>query len=54
MPDFSEFAPKPSKKQITLYHKWRTYLKDSKLSIDEQHKRAADFAGCNRTVPDAD
>ena len=52
--DWSDLKPKtrkPTKRERALYNKWRKYLSDSKLSIDEQHIRAAAFASNNRKVP---
>lgn len=42
---------RPTKKQERLYKQWRAYLKDSRLSEDEQHARAAAFADRNREAP---
>ncbi len=44
--DFSDMAPKkrkPTRKERALYKRWRKYLCNSKLTIDEQHRRAAAF-----------
>jgi len=44
--DFSDMAPKkrkPTRKERALYKRWRKYLSDSRLSIDEQHRRAATY-----------
>ncbi len=46
-----EHETKPTKAQERLYRQWRAYLKDSRLTVDEQHTRAAEFAGQNRKVP---
>lgn len=51
--DFSDFAPrsrKPTKKQTALYKKWRRYLADSRLTVEEQHRRAAQFASQGKTL----
>jgi hypothetical protein len=45
--DWSSFEPNkrlPNKREKKLYVQWRAYLKDSKLSIEEQHRRACSFA----------
>lgn len=44
--DFSDMAPKkrkPTRKERARYRRWRKYLKDSRLSTQEQHSRAAQF-----------
>lgn len=44
--DFSDMAPKkrkPTRKERARYKRWRKYLSDSKLTIDEQHRRAATY-----------
>jgi hypothetical protein len=51
--DWTETAkkPKPTKKQKKLFHKWKKYLADSRLSPTEQRLRACLFAEQNREVP---
>jgi len=43
--DFSRMQPtrQPTKKGAARYRRWVRYLKDSKLSEEEIHKRAAAF-----------
>lgn len=43
--------PRPKAKQVALYRRWRNYLKDSKLTVEEQISRAISFAEAGRTVP---
>lgn len=51
--DFSELRPtrKPTRAEKVLYRTWVTYLSDSKLSVDEVHKRAADFTERGKKPP---
>ena len=42
---------RPTRAQERLYRQWRAYLKDSRLTVDEQHNRAAEYAGQNKKVP---
>jgi hypothetical protein len=49
--DWSDFVPKPTRKEVARYRCWRTYLKDSSLSVREQHLRAAAFAEQGRVPP---
>ena len=43
--DFSEMSPlrRPTKKEKARYQRWVKYLKDSKLSEEQIHERAARF-----------
>jgi hypothetical protein len=41
----------PTKRQASLYRRWREYLYDSKLTPGEQHRRAAAFTLENKPVP---
>lgn len=41
----------PTKKQAAAYRRWRNYLYDSRLTVGEQHSRAATFALEGRIVP---
>ena len=40
---------KPTRKERGLYTRQRKYLKRSKLSVDEQHRRAAAFTEQGKT-----
>lgn len=53
MIDWSEMAPrrKPTRKEKGLYQQWRRYLSDSRLTLEEQHERAAKFAERGDRVP---
>jgi hypothetical protein len=55
MIDWSDLSParKPTAREVGLYRRWRVYLKDSKLTVEEQHKRACEFAERKRKVPKA-
>lgn len=55
MLDWSKAAPlkEPTKKQVALYRRWVTYLRDSKLTEDEIQRRAKYFAEINEKVPNA-
>lgn len=57
MIDFSHLRPAkevyPTRMQEKLYRSWRKYLADSRLTLDEQHKRASLYAGRNEKVPQA-
>ena len=44
----------PTKRQEKLYRGWRKYLRDSRLTTEEQHIRAAAFASRNEKVPTND
>lgn len=54
MIDFDNLRPKraPTRKEKALYFKWVKYLKNSRLSEDEIHQRAASAVINNRKVPD--
>lgn len=43
MIDWSEVYRKPTKKEVTLYKKWRKALSNSRLTKQEQHNRACYF-----------
>lgn len=45
------FGRPPSKKEKGQYNRWVKYLKDSKLSNEEIHKRASQFVNQNMKVP---
>lgn len=51
--DFSAIAPTraPTRREASLYRAWRAYLRDSRLTPDEQHRRAAHFAEQGKKVP---
>jgi hypothetical protein len=51
--DWSEMnkARKPTRRERGRYKRWRTYLKDSRLGEDEQHRRAAAFAERGEVPP---
>jgi hypothetical protein len=42
---------KPTRKERGMYQAWVKYLKDSRLSPDEVHKRAARFTEQRLVVP---
>lgn len=44
-------SPK-DKRQAKLYKKWKRYLSDSRLSIDQQIKRAKEFTRKGMKVPE--
>lgn len=48
--DFSSLRPvrKPTRKERGRYQRWVKYLSDSRLSEDEIHNRAAQFAAQGR------
>ena len=48
--DFDSLLQKrtPTRKEAALYRRWVTYLKDSKLSEDEIHRRASQFTAQRR------
>jgi hypothetical protein len=43
--------PPITAKQERLYRRWRAYLRDSKLTEPEQHRRAAHYADINHPIP---
>ena len=51
--NFSSLRParEPTRKERALYQRWIAYLKDSRLSEDEIHRRAADFTAKKKQVP---
>lgn len=55
MKNFDSYRPRrelePTRKESRLYRAWRTYLKNSKLTSEEQHSRAATAATQGRAVP---
>lgn len=53
MIDWSVMQPKrqPTRRERGLYQRWVAYLKDSRLSNDEIHRRAASFTERKMKVP---
>jgi hypothetical protein len=51
--DFSSLRPKrqPTRRERGLYQRWVAYLKDSRLTEDEIHSRAAAFTEQGKPVP---
>ena len=51
--DFSALRTQrqPTRKERGLYQQWVRYLKNSRLSEDEIHSRASQFAEQHRQVP---
>ena len=44
--------PPVTAKQEKAYRRWRAYLRDSKLTEPEQHRRAAYYADINHPFPE--
>lgn len=53
MIDWSSFAPvrQPTRKERGRYQEWRIYLKNSRLGVDEQHRRATIYAESGEIPP---
>jgi hypothetical protein len=53
MIDWSDMRPKkkPTRRQRGRYQRWVRYLKDSRLSRDEVHSRAASYAEKGKEPP---
>jgi len=43
--------PPVTRAQEKLYRNWRAYLRNSKLTEPEQHRRASQYADMSRPVP---